>query len=187
MATIQENIRDWSDEMRSDMSQRSEEARERTQKFLKSLPYAAVGATVHNVQRVREAVKSGFEMPSRLVESTKQSPEWIRETYEARVERGRRVVARVSERDAIEQAADQARKTGSKVKGNAKGASKSVTNLFRSAAAAMEDAAEAAFDPQDNRPYEERTLAELRELAAERDLAGRSGLNKKQLIKALRK
>jgi len=183
MATIQQNIREWSDEVRSDMSERSEEARERTQKFIKSLPYAAVGATVHNVQLVREAVKSGFEMPSRLIESTKQSPDRIRETYEARVERGRKVVARVSERDSIEKAADQARTAGSK----AKGVTTSVTKLFRSAAAAVEDATEAAFDPQDNRPYEERTVAELRELAAERDIAGRSGLNKKQLIKALRK
>lgn len=41
-------------------------------------------------------------------------------------------------------------------------------------------------DDADRRPYEERTVKELYELAAEREISGRSGMNKAQLIDALR-
>lgn len=183
MARMQENLRDWSDELRNDLSERRADAAARTQEFIKSLPYAAVGATVHNVERVRNGMKYVFEMPSRVLQSTKESPERIRETYEARVERGRRVVSRVSNRDAVGKAADQVRTATSKTKG----VRTSLRRAARSAAEAVEDAAEAAFEPQDARSYEDRTYEELRDLAAERDIAGRSSMNKGQLIKALRK
>ena len=39
----------------------------------------------------------------------------------------------------------------------------------------------------DSRPYEERTVEELHELAGERDIDGRSTMDKSQLIEALRK
>ena len=38
----------------------------------------------------------------------------------------------------------------------------------------------------DSRPYEERTVDELHGLASERDIDGRSKMNKSELIKALR-
>ena len=38
----------------------------------------------------------------------------------------------------------------------------------------------------DSRPYEERTVEELNELAREREISGRSTMNKAQLIEALR-
>ena len=38
----------------------------------------------------------------------------------------------------------------------------------------------------DSRPYDERTVEELNELAREREISGRSTMNKAQLIKALR-
>ena len=39
----------------------------------------------------------------------------------------------------------------------------------------------------DTRPYEERTRTELYELARQRDIAGRSGMDKDELIAALRR
>ena len=182
MATMQESIQDWTTEARADFEERRDEAMERTEKFLKALPYAAVGATVHNVERVRNVVKEGFEMPQRFVRATQQTPERMRDAFEARVERGRKVVDRISNRDGVEKATKQAKTA----RGKAKGVTTSFTNMFRTVAEATQDAAEAAFDPQDSRAYEERTLAELRELASEREISGRSGMNKKQLIKALR-
>lgn len=51
---------------------------------------------------------------------------------------------------------------------------------------AVDTVADALDDGTDRRPYEERTFEELYELAAERDLDGRSTMNKAQLIEALR-
>lgn len=183
MATIQENIQSWREEVRADFEQRAEEASERTRKFVREVPYAAVGAAVHNVERVRKAAKSAFEMPSRVVESARQSPERLRDAFEARAERGRRIIDRVSARDGLDKATDQAKN----VRSQARGLGTSVRRVFEAAAEALEDATEATFDPQDNRPYEERTLDELRTLAAEREIAGRSSMNKKQLVTALRR
>ncbi len=39
---------------------------------------------------------------------------------------------------------------------------------------------------QDSRPYEERTVNELRSLASKRSISGRSGMRKHELIDALR-
>ncbi len=46
--------------------------------------------------------------------------------------------------------------------------------------------ARATFDEQDHRSYEDRTKDELYTLAAERDIASRSSMNKSELIDALR-
>lgn len=57
---------------------------------------------------------------------------------------------------------------------------------LRGAGNELKERAEAAFEDADRRPYEERTVKELYGLAAEREIAGRSGMSKAELIEALR-
>lgn len=56
----------------------------------------------------------------------------------------------------------------------------------RSKAAAIANAQANDNVDHDSRPYEERTLDELQDLARERDISGRSDMNKSELIDALR-
>ncbi len=183
MATIQDRFESWTEEMRNDMQSRRRETRERFRRVTRALPYAALGSTIHGVERTRKAISRTFELPSRLIESTREAPERWAETFEARAERGRRIVSRIRERDGVRHAADGF----GLVRREAKATATSARRAANAAAEALEDAAEAVFDPHDNRPYEERTCEELRALASERAIQGRSGMNKAQLIKALRK
>ena len=183
MTTIQDSLRDRTEAFMDELDERRSEATSRARSLARDLPYAALGAAVENIEQLRRSARFVFETPTRLVESVRRSPERARATFEARVGRGRRIVDRVSERDAVEKAADQAKTA----RGKARGLGTSLGRVFRTASEALEDAAEATFDPQDTRPYEERTVDELRSLASERAIAGRSGMNKKQLIAALRR
>lgn len=193
MATFQETIEEFTDTVRENLAERRERRREQAEKVaerLRKVPYAALGSAAQGVDRGRDAVKRAFEMPSKLVETASSAPEKLGEAFEENADRGHKIVTRVMERDAVKGLSDRfkaVRKRSKSTASSVKATATSARRAARATAEAIEDAAEAVFDPQDSRRYEERTLEELRALASERDIAGRSGMNKGQLIKALRK
>jgi hypothetical protein len=114
------------------------------------------------------------QWPAVVAERVRTAPERLRESYQDRVAAGHQLVDRVSGRKSMRTASQQAKR-----------ATTAARNAAGAAARAVSDAA-ASIDPADTRPYEERTVAELRELAASRNIEHRSEMNKKQLIRKLR-
>jgi hypothetical protein len=87
-------------------------------------------------------------------------------------------------------AADKALETLDKVTDRAEEAlrrgRREARDQTRSARRHAEEAVHQAAGGHDSRPYEERSRDELYELASERDIEGRSSMNKAELIAALR-
>jgi proline dehydrogenase len=84
--------------------------------------------------------------------------------------------------DATQEKKKETAETVRKVEKKAEHLSKQVESVTRQAA----DEALHALTDRDTRPYEERTLEEIRRLASERKIDGRSKMNKAQLIRELR-
>lgn len=83
-------------------------------------------------------------------------------------------------------AADKAVETLDKVVGRAEDAIRDGRRTVRRRAAEATHTAREAIDERDNRAYEDRTRDELYELASDREIEGRSAMNKAELIAALR-
>lgn len=169
------------DELRSEAGEATHEARRKFGKAARELPYAVLGSASTNVQRTRRALDRLFALPGNLADRARSAPEDIRETYWDRAEAGHDLVDRVRSRKDVR----RARKQGKEARRAAKGATTSARRAAGTAARAASEAA-SAVDPGDSRPYEERTVEELYELASERSIEGRSQMNKSQLIRALR-
>ena len=138
------------------------------------LPYAALGSLSVGVGRSRQALVQVAKWPTLVADRVRSAPDRLREGYRDRVEAGHELVDRVSGRKSVRTARKQAKR-----------ATTAARNAAGAAARAVSDAA-ASIDPADTRPYEERTVGELRELATARNIGRRSEMNKKQLIRALR-
>lgn len=124
--------------------------------FARRAPYAAVGAGVALVDLAKDLPEWGSKLPGEL-----------RMRFENLAQRGEAFTDKTLNR--TEKKAKQLRAEG-----------KREVRQARTAAAEVVD------PPTGSGPYESRTVDELRELAAEKDIDGRSSMTKKELIRALR-
>lgn len=166
----------------------------RVRGFAAATPYVALGLVAKTVRRGSDVIAYATEAPFRFARATSAAPasavravrrapgravSALRESEET----GRRTLDRIFGRKSAVRAQEQIRAARSKAK--------SVTTSARKAAkasvTAIADAARSTIDPRDSRAYEDRTRNELYDLACERDVPGRSEMNKKQLIKVLRR
>jgi hypothetical protein len=129
-------------------------------RILRRAPFAAVGAG--------EAIADFAQtIPERTSELTSRFPYRFRQRFDSFADRGERLT---------DQALTSTRKRVSQLRGQGK----------QQARKARSQASNAVEPPTGTGPYDSRTVDELRELAADKKVEGRSSMTKKQLIKALR-
>jgi hypothetical protein len=172
--------------------------------------YATVGAGDRAAAFLRGLNDVRVDVPQRLVSLREQAPKLARDLrkqtvstieelrgqaraeFDALAERGRKRVQSVRRSSKVSEATEQVRSARSQVKAAATSVSRAVETNVEAATklvgqAGRTPAARSQSQPgSDHRPYEERTLEELRDRAAELGIEGRSHMTKDQLVKALR-
>lgn len=189
-----EDVKEWRvADFVSDAVERGTNGIEKTGDVFARLPYVLIGSAALGLQNARESLQAAARMPRKLARATlrgpgrlaagvRRAPQRLSREFEERENEGRKVIDRVFGRTAVHRVGGRIRNAEAR----AKAAKTSATRAVRASGRAAKAVAEAVVDPRDTRPYEERTREELYELAGERNVAGRSGMKKSQLIKALR-
>jgi hypothetical protein len=184
----------FDDHFEAEFGEDSESVSVQVRSVAAATPYAALGFVAEGLRRGSDALAYAAATPIRLARATTAAPrsfvravgsvpERVGGAFRQSEQVGRNTVDRILGRKATVQAQRQIHAARSK----AKSVTTSAIKAARASANAVAAATQAAVDPRDTRPYEDRTRGELYDLAGERDITGRSEMSKKQLIKALRR
>lgn len=161
--------------------------------LLRDSGYATIGATDAAVAYVRRLGERAEQVrdelptiktlrhPSELTASLREIGSTVEERFGALAGRGREVVESLQGSRSTREAVTRTRVARSQVKA----AATSVTRAGEAASDAVEDGAAKIGDDAAT-DYESLTVDQLRELARDRDIQGRSDMNKAELVTALR-
>ena len=144
---------------------------------LQDAGYAVIGAAVTAAAATRAVAVEAVRLPRHIDSVATKAPTFVSETYEDLAQRGRDVVTGVRRDPQVR-----------KAKGKAKAADREVreaVSATRDAGRAQAQAARSAARDVRAASYRDMTVDELQDLAAERDIAGRSSMKKAELVRAL--
>jgi hypothetical protein len=130
---------------------------------------------------VRDAGGATRRLPRRLVSMARKTPNRLNDGLEELTLRGQQLLSRIRRDRDVRSAARQTTA--------ARRETREAADSLRSAAKAQLRAARKAgsrLGRSQRRRYESMTVGELQDLAAQRSISGRSNMNKRELIRALR-